>query len=207
MHDSSLTYDEKALTYALADNAPKRLIEVYKHLAALYKGKDNDKAVKYFGLESALRDSLFTSQRKREIANLTYNEEDKQKELTTAALHAKEERKQNIQYAAIAIVLIAFVIIFLALSSSIIVKPKFIEFFGILGLLAVFEFINIVIHPYVSDVVNHSPVLILLTMIFIAALLVPVHTWLEKWITHRLVEKNKKIRLAAAKKTIATLEG
>ena len=29
----------------------------------------------------------------------------------------------------------------------------------------------------------------------------------QHWITHRLVEKNKKIRLAAAKKTIATLEG
>jgi hypothetical protein len=30
---------------------------------------------------------------------------------------------------------------------------------------------------------------------------------LEKWITKIMVEKNKKIRLAAAKKTIATLEG
>jgi hypothetical protein len=46
----------------------------------------------------------------------------------------------------------------------------------------------------------------LLVMVGIAALLVPVHHRLEKWITGRLVEKNKKIRLAAAKKTIATLE-
>jgi hypothetical protein len=44
-------------------------------------------------------------------------------------------------------------------------------------------------------------------MVCIAALLVPLHHRTEKWILHRLVEKNKKIRLEAAKKTIAKLEG
>jgi hypothetical protein len=47
----------------------------------------------------------------------------------------------------------------------------------------------------------------LLILIGIGALLVPLHHKLEKWITKIMVEKNKKIRLAAAKKTIATLEG
>ena len=47
----------------------------------------------------------------------------------------------------------------------------------------------------------------LLIMVCIASLLVPAHHRLEKWVTQALVEKNKKIRLAAAKKTIARLEG
>jgi hypothetical protein len=37
-------------------------------------------------------------------------------------------------------------------------------------------------------------------------LLVPLHHKLEKWTTHKLVEKNKQIRRAAAKKTIEELE-
>jgi len=37
--------------------------------------------------------------------------------------------------------------------------------------------------------------------------LVPIHHKLEKWVTHKLVEKNKRIRLAAAKRTIEKLEG
>ena len=41
----------------------------------------------------------------------------------------------------------------------------------------------------------------------IAALLVPLHHKLEKWATHKLVEKNKQIRLVAAKKTLEKLEG
>jgi len=47
----------------------------------------------------------------------------------------------------------------------------------------------------------------LLILIVIGALLVPLHHRLEKWITKVMIEKNKKIRLAAAKKTIEQLEG
>ena len=46
----------------------------------------------------------------------------------------------------------------------------------------------------------------LLALVCIAALLVPLHHKLEKWATHKLVEKNKQIRLAAAKKAINELE-
>ena len=49
--------------------------------------------------------------------------------------------------------------------------------------------------------------LMLFILIGIGALLVPLHHRLEKWITEIMVEKNKKIRLDAAKRTIATLEG
>ena len=45
----------------------------------------------------------------------------------------------------------------------------------------------------------------LLALVGIAALLVPLHHKLEKWATHKLVEKNKAIRLASAKKTIRLL--
>ena len=47
--------------------------------------------------------------------------------------------------------------------------------------------------------------LMLLALVCIAALLVPLHHKVEKWATTKLVEKNKQIRLAAAKKTIEEL--
>jgi hypothetical protein len=46
----------------------------------------------------------------------------------------------------------------------------------------------------------------LLALVCIAALLVPLHHKVEKWATLKLVEKNKQIRLAAAKKTIQQLD-
>lgn len=51
-----------------------------------------------------------------------------------------------------------------------------------------------------------SPLLMWLSLVCIAALLVPLHHKLEKWAIAKLVEKNKKIRLAKAKKTIEELE-
>ncbi|MEO5948295.1 MAG: hypothetical protein ABIP79_15865 [Chitinophagaceae bacterium] len=54
---------------------------------------------------------------------------------------------------------------------------------------------------------TNSPVLMLLALVCIAAILVPLHHKLEKWATHKLVEKNKQIRLTVAKKTIEQLEG
>jgi hypothetical protein len=46
----------------------------------------------------------------------------------------------------------------------------------------------------------------LTALVLIAAFLIPFHRKLEYWATHQLIEKNKRIRLAAAKKTIAALE-
>ena len=141
------------------------------------------------------------------MQSLVFDEKIRQEEIADAEIKTKEDRNHNLQYAAIAVALITFIILFLVLSRSIIVKQKFIEFFAILGLLAVFEFINLFIHPYLSNITNHSPVLMLIILIAIGALLIPLHHKLEKWITKIMIEKNKKIRLEAARKTIATLEG
>ena len=77
---------------------------------------------------------------------------------------------------------------------------------GTVAMLLVFEFVYLLIHPYLESKTNHSPVLMLVALVSIAALLVPLHHKAEKWAITRLVVKNKAIRLAAAKKTIEELE-
>ncbi len=69
-----------------------------------------------------------------------------------------------------------------------------------------FEFINLLFHPWLASVTHESPVLMLLALVLIASLLIPLHHRLEKWIKEKLVEKNKAIRLVAAKKTVEELE-
>jgi NADH:ubiquinone oxidoreductase subunit 3 (subunit A) len=116
------------------------------------------------------------------------------------------QRTQNIQYALIALSIIIFITIFLLLSRTIVVKERLISFFVVLGLLIVFEFINLLIHPWLASFTNESPVLMLGALVVIAALLIPLHHRLERWIKTKVIEKNKAIRLAAAKKTIEMLE-
>jgi amino acid transporter len=85
-------------------------------------------------------------------------------------------------------------------------NTKLIEFLGVMALLIVFEFLNLLLHPFLERITNHTPVLMLAVLVCIAAFLIPLHHRVEKWATAKLVEKNKKIRLAIAKKTIAKLE-
>jgi hypothetical protein len=54
---------------------------------------------------------------------------------------------------------------------------------------------------------NHSPVLMLAVLVIVASLLIPLHHRMEKWIKEKMTEKNKRIRLDNAKKTIEKLEG
>ncbi|MDB5230370.1 MAG: Tetratricopeptide repeat-containing protein [Chitinophagaceae bacterium] len=205
--DSCILYAEKGLRSAQEYSNGDMIFQSAGLLSSLYAKKDLPKSFYYYKLAVAGKDSMFNSEKIKQMENLSLNETLRQQEREIDKHKINEERKRNLQYAGIAIALIAFIILFLLLSQSIIVKTKFIEFFGILGLLAVFEFINLFIHPYLSQATNDSPVLMLVVLIAMGALLIPLHHKLEKWITKIMVEKNKKIRLESAKKTIQQLKG
>ena len=165
-----------------------------------------DSAYYYARLESAFRDSVFSREKLNKIQSLVFSEQVRIAEETAKKIQEEEQRQQNIQYALIALGIITLLILYLLLSRSFIANTKIIEFFGVIALLIVFEFLNLLLHPFLEKITHHSPVLMLLALVCIAALLVPLHHKLEKWATHKLVEKNKAIRLASAKKTIEKLE-
>src|SRR5262249_3363705 len=116
------------------------------------------------------------------------------------------EHKNNLEILLITAGLIGLIGLFFALSRSFIVHERWIKFLGVLGLLVSFEYIYILIDPLVIKVTNESPIWMLLLLIIIALILEPVHNRIEHWITHKVIEKNKLLRLAAAKKTIERLE-
>ncbi len=201
--DSAIVYYKEALK-----TMPEVILipTIYRNLAELYKNNNKDTAFNYLMKEVLLTDSLNNANNKRDIKNLTLNEQERQKSIAVKQKQDEEERKQNIQYALIAIGLVTLIILFLFLSRSFITNTKLITFFGVIALLLVFEFLNLLLHPLLERITHHSPILMLLALVCIAALLVPLHHKLEKWTTVKLVEKNKAMRLANAKKTIEQLE-
>jgi tetratricopeptide (TPR) repeat protein len=204
--DSSILYLKKAL--AAVQNTPFFFMSVNpaKMLADFYESNNCDSTLKYAKIYKVANDSVFSNKINQQIQLMTFDEELRQQELGTEKIKADEQRRQNIQYALLAFGIISFLILFLLLSRSFITNTKLIEFLGVIALLIVFEFLNLLLHPFLERVTHHSPVLMLLALVCIAALLVPLHHRLEKWATARLVEKNRQIRLAAAKKTIEQLE-
>ncbi len=170
------------------------------------KLNNTDSAYYYSKVESQLRESIFNQNSQNTIQALAFKEQLRGMEDAVKKAEEEQQRKQNIQYALIALGILSFIILFFLLSRSIIVTEKWISFFGILGLLIVFEFINLLIHPFLERVTHHSPLLMLMALVALASLLIPLHHQMEKWIREKMTEKNKKIRLENAKKTIQQLD-
>jgi hypothetical protein len=176
------------------------LRKVYAH------SSKKDSAYYYAVMQIDYKDSVSNQKRIAEFQNLTFGQQLKEIDEQEKANELAEQRKQNIQYASMALGIVIFVILFLLLSRVAITNTKAIEFLGVLALLIVFEFLNLLLHPWLEGVTHHSPVLMLLALVCIAALLVPLHHRIEKLVTKKLVEKNKANRLAKAKKAISELE-
>jgi tetratricopeptide (TPR) repeat protein len=165
-----------------------------------------DSAYYYAKMKDALNDSIFNQNNINKIQAMEFNEQLRMMEDNAKTAEEALHRKQNIQYASIALSIIIFVTFFLLLSRTIIVNERLISFFVVLGLLIVFEFINLLIHPWLASFTNESPVLMLVALVVIAAMLIPLHHYLEHWIKEKVIRKNNVIRLAAARKTIERLE-
>lgn len=204
--DSSFYYANKGYIAAQRSGMRKTVMDLGFMLASLYSNVDNTKAVVYFAQSNALRDSIFSQEKSQLVQKRIYEEKMRQKEMQIQKEKEEEERILYIQYAAIAIGIIVLLTIFILLSYSFIANEIVIKILGVSALLITFEFINLIIHPYIAEITHHSPVLMLLTLVAIAAILVPFHHKIEKWAIKKMVEKNKKIRLMAAKKTIEKLE-
>ncbi len=199
MPDSALYYNNKA--FDKLGKAPfTSYLNVYGVYKKFYSNINSDSALKYYKLCETVKDSIDNMSDSQQQQLLSIKKDLEIEEAT-------KQRQQNIQYALIAMGIVTFIAMFFMFSHSIIVTEKWISFFGILGLLIVFEFVNLFIHPFLERVTHHTPILMLLALVAVASLLIPLHHRIEKWVKEKMTKKNKAIRLANAKKTIEILEG
>ena len=204
--DSSAVYAKKAIDVVQNTAFSNYSIRPAKLLLDIYKGNNSDSALKYSEIYRIANDSVFNVKTIQQTQLMTFEHDLHQQELDLEILKAEQQRNLIIQYILIALGIVTFVILFLLLSRSFITNIRLIEFLSVLALLIVYEFLNLLLHTFFEKITNHTPVLLFLALVCVAAILVPLHQRIEKWSTARLVEKNKIIRLAKAKKTIEQLE-
>jgi tetratricopeptide (TPR) repeat protein len=133
--DSSIYYAKRALSGTKRSDI---IIKSGLLLSELYEGKDDRQSFYYYKLAISTRDSVLSAEKQTQIKNMNFNEQERQREITSAELKAKKERVHNIQYAAITLGVISFLILFFALSHSIVVNERWVRFFGILTLSLLF---------------------------------------------------------------------
>ena len=186
---------------------PHLLVKSTKALSDAFAAHGTtDSALVYSKLAHAWRDSLTVLQNRSQLQNQLFTQELKDRE--DAKLRAEEvaTRSRNIQFGIIALIVITLGIFLLIFSRTSVVGPRAIKNLSLIALLLFFEFINLLLHPFLDRITNHSPILMLLCMAAIAGLLIPLHHRMEKLITNMLVSKNNRVRLEAARRTIEELE-
>ena len=163
-------------------NASEFLADYYKQLHEV------DSAYLYLSAVIEAKDSMFSQEKIRAIQNLGFEESIRQQEIAAEKKKAEEDHVRNLQLLAIGVFIPMFFIGVLFLSRTM-VKPRVVEFLGILSLLLFFEFITDMIYPYISNLTNENPIWEMLFLVSLAALLEPLNFKLEHWVKGHLVHK------------------
>ncbi|WP_207495215.1 tetratricopeptide repeat protein [Aridibaculum aurantiacum] len=188
--DSARHYAQLSFAISNAAGFQRRLLETSTFLVNYYDSKQKiDSAYKYQQHLMAVKDSLHSIEKIKEGYLLTLSEQQRQKEIQELIIKEKYEWKQRLQYIGIG-VLIPLLFIFTLYLRNKKVKPRYIEYLGLVSLLMFFEYITLLLHPVVVNLTNHVPLFELIVFSIIATLLTRSHHRVEHWFLARIGGKN-----------------
>jgi tetratricopeptide (TPR) repeat protein len=187
--DTALQYARQSLTTADRGGFTKHLLSASSFLSVYYENKSMiDSAFVYQKIAIAAKDSLFSQEKIREAQSLSFAEQIRQQEIKEERVVASETRKNHIQMSAIGVFIPIFLGIILWFGRRK-AKPKTLAYIGLFGLLMLFEFITMLIHPYIEEWTKDLPILTLLMLVGVASFLLPLHHKLEHSLREKLSHK------------------
>ena len=196
--DSAAWYAKQALSLSHNRDLSNHYLQACQLLTDIYrKAKGADSALAYMGRMQVMKDSIYSQEKVRQIENLTIAESLRQKEREDERLQEDKERSYKLKMLMIGLSIPLFFLVSVILSKRKI-KPRIVEFAGIISLLLLFEYLTLLLHPMISDFTGHSPFLEIFIFVALAAILTPSHHRLENWMLHRLTHKHAGDQPAAA---------
>ena len=204
--DSALFYAKWSLALAKKAVLPSREMDAAEFLSRQFKIAGNyDSAYIYLTKVQVINDSINSKARIKQIQVLSSNEQVRQAEIAEAKRLAKKERDKQLQLLIIGLFIPAFFFATLLLS-RIRIHRRVIAILGILSLLILFEFLTLLLHPFVANLTNHNPVLEILIFVTIAAILIPGHHRLEHWLIDRLTQNKPGLNRLSFKRKKMTVK-
>ena len=191
-NDSALYYAKQSITISMQVADQKRIFNAAKRLNVLYeKEKMIDSAYRYSIIANETRDKILNEQKISQLEGMKFNEQLRQQEMAIQEIKTQKERKNNLKLIGIILFIITFFAILIIFSRRR-AHPKALKYLGLLGLILLFEFIALFLHPYIDRITGHDPVYMLIILVAIAAILVPIHHRLEHWVKEKLMHGFKK---------------
>ncbi len=191
--DSAEYFGKQSFGLSQKDGFQERLLNASSFLSDHYKKANKpDSAFKYLELMVTAKDTINSRVRIRQLQIISTNEQLRQQELIDLKQQERRERSQKLQLLAIGILIPTFFVITIFLSRKR-VHSRVIKFSGIISLLFLFEYLTLLLHPFVAEKTNDTPLLEILILVAIAAILIPSHHRIEHWLLERLSSMNRSI--------------
>ena len=192
-NDSAKYYAQRMLSIARKDGFMRWQLKAVQFLDVYFKKTNQvDSAYGYLLLSQELRDSMNSSERVRQLQVISSDEQLRQKELAEQKRKEKKDRREQLQFLFIGMFIPAL-FLFTLLISRVRIHARVIRFLGIISLLIFFEYLTLLLHPYVADLTNHTPIYELLIFVCIAALLIRFHHRIEDWFITKLIHSRQRL--------------
>ena len=147
---------------------------------------NKDSILKYQNVFLALKDTAYNQDEIKRLEAIKIAETVKDYELQEKQKQEEKERSNNIKLGAISIFIPTFTAIVFYLGRRKSKNTKIFTLMGLASLLMLFEFISLLIHPYVEHLTNHDAILMYLILLILASILVPIHHKLETWVKEKI---------------------
>jgi len=170
-----------------------------KHLDTLYnKSGDFQRAALFNSSYYKYKDSIETLNKEKELAQVEVADEQYRQKKHEEEEADKKRRRNNIQYMGITIGITGLFVMLVVLGMFK-VSANTIKLIGFFAFIMFFEFIFLLFKKNIASLTHGEPLKDLAFMIALAAILVPLHHWLEHKVIKYLTSHN---RLTASGKTL-----
>ncbi|HEX6170228.1 MAG TPA: hypothetical protein VFZ33_11060 [Chitinophagaceae bacterium] len=185
-YDKAIEYYQRVKEIGERNGQLEDVQSAYKHLDSLYEKKGDFKlANQYNSLYYQYKDSIDKLKKENELAQIEALDEQQRRQKAEIEAQEEKAKRNRIQYMGITIG-IAVLFISLVMMGWFKVSAATIKVIGFFAFLIFFEFIFLAFKKNIYWVTNGEPLYDLAFMIGLAAILVPLHHWLEHKVIHFL---------------------
>ena len=162
-----------------------------KNLDTLYdKAGDYKTAYAYNVAYNQYKDSIQSLAREADVLKLEVDNDNRRRERQAREEEETTQRRHNIQYMGFTAGIVCLFIV-LVMLGFFMVSPRTIRALGFFSFIFLFEFIILLADKQIHEWTHGEPWKILLIKIFLAAILLPLHHWLEHKVIHYLSTRRK----------------
>lgn len=188
--DSAIVYARQSYMVAHQKEFTVKALDASMLLASLFKMQGRiDSSFAYQEVMINLKDSMYSRERVKDLTTLNAEEQMRQKEIALQKELEAKELEQKLQMLMIGISIPIFFLISVVISRRK-VNRKLVEFFGVVSILLLFEYITLILHPFIAEKTHHNPFYEIIIFVAIAAVITPLHHRFQHWVINKLKEYN-----------------